>query len=337
MSAKSKISVGVITYNQQDSIRQTLDSIFMQQGDFDLELVIGEDCSTDNTYAICQEYASKSPITNCNSQIVLLQNKNNLGIMANYARVMHACSGEFISIIAGDDYYIDNHALEKQMFYMQAHPEVGVMGANGYQYFVRRNEKIAGFNPTILAGEDKAKKFYFSSNYRGGVYLWPIGLMIRQKMLQYLNFEEMIRRGIPVEDYPMQAILSQYTQFACLPDLLVDYRVYKESASFLSYEHPRYLLYHRGLIETRRYLNKLFPKDACFSEKTLQEQLFYKEFLYHVYWRDYGAARELIKQYQPSIADTGKWKKAHRITLSRVFFYGFSWYKRYKHRKENKV
>ena len=56
MKQKFKISVGVITYNQEATIRQTLDSILEQEGDFDLEVVIGEDCSTDNTLAICQEY-----------------------------------------------------------------------------------------------------------------------------------------------------------------------------------------------------------------------------------------------------------------------------------------
>ena len=54
--SKIKVSVGVITYNQQDTIRQTLDSILAQKGDFDLEIVIGEDCSTDNTRAICEEF-----------------------------------------------------------------------------------------------------------------------------------------------------------------------------------------------------------------------------------------------------------------------------------------
>ena len=55
MKEVTKISVGVITYNQEFTIRQTLDSILAQKGDFDLELVIGEDCSLDNTFAICQE------------------------------------------------------------------------------------------------------------------------------------------------------------------------------------------------------------------------------------------------------------------------------------------
>ena len=89
MKQKTKISVGVITYNQQDTIRQTLDSILAQVGEFDLELVIGEDCSPDGTFVICADYAQRYP-----DVVKLLPNTKNLGIMANFARVMKACSGD---------------------------------------------------------------------------------------------------------------------------------------------------------------------------------------------------------------------------------------------------
>ena len=313
---KTKISVGVITYNQQDTIRQTLDSVLAQKGDFDLELVIGEDCSPDNTLLICKQYAEKYPDT-----IKLLSGPKNLGIMANYARVLQACTGEFIGDIAGDDYYCDDHALEKQMHYMQTHPEVGVMGANGYQYFVRRNQKVAGFNPTIAAGEDKAKEFFFSPSYKGGIYLWPVGLMIRRDILKYIDFDEIIQRKLPVEDYPMQAIWSQHTRFACLPNMLVTYRVYSGSASFISFDHPKYLEYHRGLAETRRYLNELFPKDACFSESMIQEQLFYKEFLLYLHQCNYVKAKQLIIDAPKIIKDTEKVLRAKRFTRSILHFY----------------
>ena len=59
MSKQPNISVAVITYNQQATIRQTLDSIVAQQGDFSLEVVIGEDCSTDDTHVICEEYEAR--------------------------------------------------------------------------------------------------------------------------------------------------------------------------------------------------------------------------------------------------------------------------------------
>ena len=109
MSKRVKISVAVITYNQQNTIGQTLDSILCQKGDFDLEVVVGEDCSKDDTYAICGDYAERNP-----NKIRLLPNTHNLGIMTNFARVMKACTGDYIGICAGDDYWCDAYKLQKQ-------------------------------------------------------------------------------------------------------------------------------------------------------------------------------------------------------------------------------
>lgn len=315
MKERTKISVAVITYNQQETIAQTLDSILMQIGDFDLELVIGEDCSMDNTLAICQEYAEKNP-----DRVKLLSGPKNLGITANYFRTLQACTGEYIGDIAGDDYYRDDHALEKQMLYMHQHPEVGVLGANGYRYYVRRDKKVPGLNPTIDAESDGAKAFYFSPMYQGGVYLKPVGTMIRRRMLDYIDYDEIIRRKLPVEDYPMQAIWSQYTHFACLPDLLVTYRIYNESATFISYDHPRYMDHFRGLAETRRYLNELFPDNAYITEAMLQEQLFYKEFLLYLHQSDYIKAKALIAQSPVLIADSAKVLQAKRFTKTWLHF-----------------
>ena len=313
MSARAKITVAVITYNQETTIRQTLDSILMQKGDFDLELVIGEDSSTDNTLAICQKYAKHH-----SGKIVLLSGPHNLGITANYFRVLQASSGEYIGDIAGDDYYCDDHALEKQLYYFQSHPEVGVLAPNGYRYYVKREEKILGENE--LVNTIDAKEFYFSSNYLGGVLIQGGGVMFRRELLQYIDFDEIIRRKLPVEDYPIQAIWAQHTKFWRLDDPIVVYRVYKESSTFVPFEHPKYLSYHKGLVETRRYLNELFPEDACFSENELQEYEFYKEFLLYLHQLDYKKAKNLIANHSPLIEHSAKLRQAKRITKTWLHF-----------------
>lgn len=321
----------MITYNQESTIRQTLDSILAQKGDFDLELVIGEDCSTDNTLAICQEYAKRY-----SDKIVLLSGPHNLGITANYFRTLQACTGEYIGDIAGDDYYCDDHALEKQMLYLQEHPEVGVMGANGYCFYVRRKQKVAGLNPVITAQSSRAKEFYFSRDYKGGVYLKPVGTMIRRNMLGYIDYGEMLKRQLPVEDYPMQAIWAQHTKFACLSDLLVTYRVYDESATFISFDHPKYLSYYKGLAETRRYLNELFPNDACFSEEWLQEYVFYKEFLLCLHYLDFKKAKQLIADASVNIPNSAKLQQAKRFTKTWLHFIAAHYIKEYYYYKDLK-
>ena len=73
------ISVVVCTYNQEATIARTLDSILMQQCHVPYEIILGEDCSTDGTLAICETYASKHP-----DKIRLLANKENKGLLDNY-------------------------------------------------------------------------------------------------------------------------------------------------------------------------------------------------------------------------------------------------------------
>ena len=326
---KPLISVAVITYNQQETVAQTLDSILMQKGDFDLELVIGEDCSSDNTWGICQNYAKRYP------EIVrLLPNTHNLGIMANYARTVLACTGKFIGEIAGDDYYYDDHALAKQKEFLQQHPDYGFMAVNGYRYYVRRNKMALGLSPLHPAENGDVKPFYFSENYKGGVYATPVGVMFRRSLLEHVDFDEIIRRQLPVEDYPLQAIYSQYTKFGWLPDPLVVYRIYKESATFLSFDSPKYLSYHKGLMDTRRYLNELFPQDACFTEEQMLDYEFYKEFQLYLHRLHYRDARSLVEKYQTTIGNQSHFKQAKRFCKTRLYFFLFSMYKEFVYIKD---
>lgn len=335
MKERTKISVGVITYNQESTVRQTLDSILAQKGDFDLELVIGEDCSLDNTYAICKEYADKYPVSNVQCQIVLLPNQKNLGIMANFARVMKTCTGDYVGICAGDDYWCDEHKLQKQLEYFKAHPEVGVVSTAGYKLLVRTNTLVPNAIAPIHPIEDgNVKKFYFSPDYRGGVYAMPLSLLIKRDLLQQVDFDEFVRRGFSVEDYPMQAILSQHCKWGHINDLCVVYRVYKESATFISFEHPRYLSYHKGLANIRRYLNELYPRDVCFSEDWLQEYEFYKEFLLYLHRFEYGNAKQLIADVPIKIANSAKVKQAKRFTKSWLHFIAAHYVKEYNYKKD---
>ena len=332
MRERTKISVAVITYNQESTIRQTLDSILMQKGDFDLELVVGEDCSSDSTGAICDEIAIMVNGEERKDRIVrVIHNSPNLGITANYFRTLQACTGEYIGDIAGDDYYCDDHALEKQLYYFQSHPEVGVLGANGYRYYVKRNEKVLGENE--LVNKLDAKDFFFSPKYKGGVIIQGGGVMFRRQLLQYIDFDEIIRRKLPVEDYPIQAIWSQHTKFWRLDDPIVVYRVYKESSTFVPFEHPKYLSYHKGLADTRRYLNELFPEDACFSEKELLEYEFYKEFLLYLHQCNYWKAKQLIADAS-AIADTPKVQQAKRFTKTWLHFLAAHFIKEFKYQQE---
>ena len=316
-----KISVAIITYNQQDTIRQTLDSILCQKGDFDLEVVVGEDCSKDNTPAICREYAEKYP-----DQVVLQQEGDNLGIMRNFANTINHCTGDLIGICAGDDYWCDEYKLQKQLDYLTAHPECGVCTTSGYRYLVRRDEMVPGIAPLQPIDDGDVSKHYFSESYSGGVYAMPLSMVFKRELLEHIDFDVFVERRFPVEDYPMQAIMAMHTKWGHIDDLTVVYRVYTESATFISYDHPKYMQYHRGLMEIRRYLRDKFALQLHnYSEDYILEYLFYREYLLYLFQGEYRKAKALISACE---INTPKVKQAKKITSNCLVFTMFRWYKK---------
>jgi glycosyltransferase involved in cell wall biosynthesis len=109
------VSVFILTYNQEQYIAQTLESIINQKTNFSFQLVIGEDCSTDGTRAICESYVQKFP-----SQVKLLPAQNeNIGLISNYMRTFAACDGKYVAICDGDDYWVDDLKLQKQVDFLE--------------------------------------------------------------------------------------------------------------------------------------------------------------------------------------------------------------------------
>jgi len=104
------VSVIMITYNHEQYIQQAIEGVLMQQCDFTYELVIGEDCSTDSTRVICEKFTKQYP-----GIIRLLPSTRNYGMMSNFIRTLNACSGKYIALCEGDDYWTDPHKLQKQV------------------------------------------------------------------------------------------------------------------------------------------------------------------------------------------------------------------------------
>ena len=119
-----KLSVFVVTYNQEQYIRQCLDSIVMQKVNFDYEIIVGDDCSTDGTGAICDEFADRVKSQKSRvKRFEVFHHSKNLGLLKNWEFVMNKCQGEYIALIEGDDYWIDENKLQRQVDWLDAHPD----------------------------------------------------------------------------------------------------------------------------------------------------------------------------------------------------------------------
>jgi glycosyltransferase involved in cell wall biosynthesis len=121
-----KVTVSLITYNHAPFIRQAIDSVLMQQTDFDYELLIGEDESTDGTREIVAEYAARHPqrirvIYNRRKDVVYYNGRPTGQF--NFINNIRNAGGQYVALLEGDDYWTDPRKLQKQADLLDSHPE----------------------------------------------------------------------------------------------------------------------------------------------------------------------------------------------------------------------
>lgn len=117
-----RVSICCITYNHKNYISQCINSLLMQRADFGFEIIIGEDCSADGTREIVFDYQKKHP-----EIIKLIISETNIGSYANELRVLQACKGKYIAYCEGDDYWTDPYKLQKQVDFLEANPDYGLV------------------------------------------------------------------------------------------------------------------------------------------------------------------------------------------------------------------
>lgn len=142
----------MLTYNQEQFIAQTIESILMQKTNFNYQLVIGEDCSTDQTRSICESYATKY-----GDKIKLLPKlTKNIGLIANYMRTIKECDGKYIATCDGDDYWIDENKLQKQVDFLENNKEYAIVYTGIKRLFVNGDlkEKNNSATKTITNFDD---------------------------------------------------------------------------------------------------------------------------------------------------------------------------------------
>jgi glycosyltransferase involved in cell wall biosynthesis len=116
------VSVCIVTYNQASYIGAALDSALAQETDFDYEIIVGDDCSTDGTRAVLEAYQRDHP-----GQIRLhLHEEHYEGIPArkNMLTNLRAARGRYVALLDGDDYWISTDKLQRQARLMEERPEV---------------------------------------------------------------------------------------------------------------------------------------------------------------------------------------------------------------------
>lgn len=118
MNNTPDVSVYMLTYFHEKYITEAIESVLSQKTGYSFELVISDDCSQDGTAGILREYESKYP-----GIIRVNYNAENIGIPANMYKARCMCRGRYITVLAGDDYWIRDDKIETETRFMDEHPE----------------------------------------------------------------------------------------------------------------------------------------------------------------------------------------------------------------------
>jgi glycosyltransferase involved in cell wall biosynthesis len=149
MNPQPLVSISCVTYNQKKFIGQAIESFLAQKTTFPIEIVIGEDCSTDGTREIVAKYRDQHP-----DKIRMITSEENVGPLINGYRTKKQCRGKYIAICDGDDYWVDPLKLQKQVDFLEANPDYIMV------YTDIENIDENGVNiPTTPFYEDQKKKY----------------------------------------------------------------------------------------------------------------------------------------------------------------------------------
>ena len=138
----------ILTYNQEEYISQAIDSVLDQECSFPYEIVIADDCSSDQTRSVCREYAQN------HTQIRFIENKENKGLLRNYVDTLLSCEGKYIADLAGDDYWIDKNKLQRQVAFLEANKDTILIHSDWVKFYTSSSDMIASGNNRNACKED---------------------------------------------------------------------------------------------------------------------------------------------------------------------------------------
>ncbi|HUW96742.1 MAG TPA: glycosyltransferase [Anaerolineae bacterium] len=214
-----KVSVCIQTYNHRPFIAQALDSVLMQETDFDYEIVLGEDESQDGTRQICIDYAGRYPNR---IRLFLRSRKDVIYIDGrptgrfNFTENLKAAPGEYIALLEGDDYWTDPRKLQRQVDFLEAHPECSMC----FHGFTVRFED--GSRPPHVPAPPSGSIFSLEDVLVAN-FIGTLTVMFRRRATQELPdwyFE------LAIGDWPLHILNAQYGDIGYIDSVMAVYRVH---------------------------------------------------------------------------------------------------------------
>jgi glycosyltransferase involved in cell wall biosynthesis len=249
------VSIVVITYNQEKSLPKVLDCILWQKGGFSIEIIVGEDCSTDGTREVLKEYERRFP-----EVVKPIYQQNNQGILRNFISAISMAKGKYLAFCDGDDYWCDDEKLAKQIRVLEEKPEVGLVYSDVIMDSVVTGER---YRRTM----QNPKPDLFTQLLRGNIIVSSTVLM-RSDLMKYVDWNTFVEQGFTMEDYPMWLSLSLHTQFYYLKEPLACYVIERKVVN-VKEASLHGLKFDEGTTAIRLYFKRQYTEKTDLTENEI--------------------------------------------------------------------
>ena len=265
-----KVSACIITYDHESYIAECIEGALKQQVNFEYEIVIGEDKSTDNTLSICKAYQKKFP-----NLIRVIERPSNLGMIGNWARSLQECRGEYIALCEGDDYWTDPLKLQKQVNLMDANENL-VFCFHASSTINNNGELGIFYKSRHFKDNEVVSKKYFIEKGGGGFATASVLLkrVIIMKIPGYFS-------NSPVGDFPLALLAISQGDIGYINDGMCTYRI--QSTSSWSKQNS-------DLESLVRHNNSILKVIKEFNEATSNK---FDPFL-ELFWKDHMMQKAII-------------------------------------------
>ncbi len=213
------VSVHMITYNHGRYLRDAIESVIHQQTGFPFELIVGEDCSTDETRRVALDLQRRYPTT-----IRVVHSESNVGARANSERVLTKARGKYVAFCEGDDYWHNLFKLQKQVSFLEQHPDY-VLVHSGFR--VQIGQTIvsgAGMVPVTVPSGD-----VFETLMEANFIATCTVCMRRDVAADYFASQFRTERYL-MDDYPHWLFASRQGAIGYIDEPLATYRCIAGSA-----------------------------------------------------------------------------------------------------------
>jgi glycosyltransferase involved in cell wall biosynthesis len=206
-----KVSVLVMTYNHEKFILQALESVAMQETNFEYEILISEDCSTDRTRAIVLDFQKAHP-----EKVRLLLSKQNIHSNEIVVRGIRAGRGEYIALLDGDDFWTSSHKLQKQVDFLDSHPECSLSFHNARIFDETEGREGREWTP---AGQ---KEISTLEDIWMGNFIATCSTMFRRGLIG--EIPEWYNDFFPITDWPLHILNAERGKIGYIDEVMGVYR-----------------------------------------------------------------------------------------------------------------